>query len=84
MVFDLLVLHRDGYALRWDASELISLRELKSDLLACLRNNAAVTLRIHVARRIDRKDIRSVSMGLFSVIAYGWLEKGWLVTVDRL
>ena len=84
MVLDLLVLHRNAYALRWDASELISLSELKSALLACLANEAEVTLRIHVARRIDRKDIRAVSLGLFVVVAYGWLEKSWLVTVDRL
>lgn len=75
MVFDLFVLHRNAYALRWDASELISLGELKSNLLACLASGATVTLRIHIARRIDRADIRSVSTGLFVVVAYGWLEK---------
>ena len=84
MVFDLFVLHRDGFALCWDASELISLGELKGNLHSCLANDVAVTLRIHVARRVDRTDIRSVSLGLFVVVAYGWLEKSWLVTVDRL
>ena len=84
MVFDLFVLHRDVFALRWDASELISFGELKDNLHACLANDVAVTLRIHVARRVDHTDIRSVSLGLFVVVAYGWLEKSWLVTVDRL
>ncbi len=84
MVFDLVVLHRNMFALRGSASELISLRELTHDLTACVADDAAVMLRIHVARRIDRTDIRLVPHGLIVVVLYGLLEKGWLVTLDRL
>ncbi len=84
MVFDLLVLHHKVFALRGSASELISLRELKHDLTACAADDAAVMLRIHVARRIDRTDIRLVPTGLIVVVLYGLLEKSWLVTLDRL
>lgn len=84
MAFDMFVLRRNAYALRWDASELISLAELKSNLLACLASGATVTLRIHIARRIDRTSIRLVPWGLTVLVLYGWLEKSWHVEVDRL
>ncbi len=83
-MFDLLVLHRNVFALRGRAAELILLSELKHDLIACLADDAVVTLRIHVARRVDRTDIRLVPHGLIVVVLYGLLEKSWLVTVDRL
>lgn len=83
MRFDLMVGHRRVFALRRDTGELITLNELKQLLYACLADDAAVTLRIHVTEAIDLMDVRAVFAKLYIILMFGFCMKAWNIEIDH-
>ncbi len=83
MKFDLMVGHRQVFALHRNAGELISLDELKRQLYACLADDVAVTLCIHITDTIDLADMRAALSKLYVVLAFGLCTKAWRVEVNH-
>ncbi len=82
MVFNLLVGHRCVFALHCNASELITLDELKRELYSRLADGTAVTLCIHFTDAVDLVDIRAAFSKLYVVLAYGLYVRRLSIKVD--